>query len=434
MIQSLLQNLNISPNELQQAAIAAISKPQDVVLLSPTGSGKTLAFLLPLLAKLQHPGEGVQALIVVPTRELALQIEEVIRSTQSGLKVTCCYGGHSAQVEERSLSQSPELVVGTPGRISFHIREENLQAQAIQYLVLDEFDKSLELGFEDEMSFILSALSGLQQKVLTSATSMTEFPAFLNLQQHEEISFLNQKNADAGLDTRIIRIPSKEKLDSLIFLLSQAPQEASMVFCNHREVVGRLADMLAERGLWCGVYHGGLEQKDREKVLIKFRNQSINILITTDLASRGLDIPEISQVIHYQIPHNQEAYVHRNGRTARMHAEGVSYLLLSDDEYAPAYTTDSSEETLDIQHLSALPMPAWVTFYIAAGKKDKINKVDIAGLFYKKANLQKDDLGRIDVQDFMSYVAVKRSIARKVLASIAQEKIKGRKYKIGIDE
>jgi superfamily II DNA/RNA helicase len=436
MLAKVLERLKIDElNEMQNAAFESIGKDNDVVVLSPTGSGKTFAFLLPLLQKFNKDAKGVQSLVIVPSRELAQQIEQVFKSMQSGYKITCCYGGHSTKIETSSLgSYAPAIIVGTPGRLAYHIRNGNFDVSTVKYLVLDEFDKSLEFGFEEEMSFIVGELFKLEQKVLTSATAMEEYPPFIGLKNPEVLNFLTLEAAQPILTTAVVQSKTKDKLDVLLKLLCLYPNESTLVFCNHRDAVDRITEMLYDKGIINGVYHGGLQQPEREKALLKFRNGTFSVLVTTDLASRGLDIPEIQHVIHYQIPHTEDAFIHRNGRTARMKAEGKAYLLLSEDERVPTYLP--TYETVELAEESAQlpPLTSWVTFFIAAGKKDKINKMDIAGLFYKKANLQKDDLGIIEVYDHMSYVAVNRKKARTALKSVSNEKVKGRKYKMGIDE
>jgi ATP-independent RNA helicase DbpA len=217
-------------------------------------------------------------------------------------------------------------------------------------------------------------------------------------------------------------------------VVAEHPDGPTLIFCNHREAVDRVSEILWDKGMSNGIYHGGMDQPDREKALVKFRNGTHAVLVTTDLASRGLDIPDVQQVIHYQIPFTEESFTHRNGRTARMKATGKAYLLLADDEYCPGYINQKVEEIANIPDFKLFDSSKWATLYIAAGKKDKINKIDIVGLLHKKANLEKADIGLIEVFDHMSYVAVQRKKINQALGLIRPEKIKGKKYKIGIDE
>lgn len=431
----LLAQLNIKElNEMQVAAEKAMVSKKDTMVLSATGSGKTLAFMLPLLDQLEEDSNKIQVMVIIPSRELALQIEQVFRQLQSGFKVTCIYGGHSTKIESQSLAVTPAVVIGTPGKISYHIRNENINPSEIKYLVLDEFDKSLEMGFQDEMEFIIESLTNLQQKILTSATRMDELPTFAKLKNLAVVDFLDKKSQAPQLALRVLHTKSKDKLKLLMQVVSEHPEGPSLIFCNHREAAERVSEILWDKGMSNGIYHGGMDQPDREKALVKFRNGTHSVLVTTDLASRGLDIPDVQQVIHYQIPFTEESFTHRNGRTARMKASGKAYLLLADEEYAPDYVNEPVEEIKEVEDFKLFEPSKWTTLYIAAGKKDKINKIDVVGLLYKKANLQKEEIGLIEVFDHMSYVAIQRKKINGALALLKNEKIKGRKYKLGVDE
>lgn len=415
---------------MQLAALEA-AKKSDVILLSPTGSGKTLGFLLPLLGLLDAGTPTVQAMILVPSRELALQIEQVFRAIGSGFKVNCCYGGHPVKTELNNLKQPPALLVGTPGRIAHHLRRESFDTTAIKTLILDEFDKALEFGFREDMAYIIKQLPNLTKRILTSATQMDDIPAFTGIVKPAMLNYLTHQAAVPGLTQKVIITEAADKLEALFALICKTGDKPTLVFCNHRDAVERISDLLWDMGLPHDIFHGGMEQDDRERALIKFRNGSHRILITTDLASRGLDIPEIEHVIHYQLPHTEEAFLHRNGRTARMHATGTSYLLLAPGE-KPAYLTELPEiEVLPAKPVVPKPSP-WATLYIAAGKKDKVNKMDIAGVLLKKGGLEKDDAGRIEVLDHSSYAAVKRSKIERTVQLLANEKIKGKKIKVAI--
>jgi superfamily II DNA/RNA helicase len=431
MIAQALQKLKITAlNEMQNAAIAA-AKKGDVILLSPTGSGKTLGFLLPVLALLDKDIATIQTLILVPSRELALQIEQVFRAIGSGFKVNCCYGGHPVKTELNNLSQPPAVLIGTPGRIAHHLRRESFDTATIKTLVLDEFDKSLEFGFQEDMVYIIRQLPSLTKRILTSATQMDEIPGFTGIARPLTLDYLTHATARPDLKQKAIIAEPADRLDALFALICKIGDNPTLVFCNHREAVDRISDLLWYRGLPNDIFHGGMEQDDRERALIKFRNGSHRILITTDLASRGLDIPQIEHVVHYQLPHTEDAFIHRNGRTARMHATGTSYLMLSPGE-KPAYLAEVPEIE-ELPEKLVIPQPSeWATLYIAAGKKDKINKVDIVGLLLKKGELGKDDVGLIEVLDKSAYAAVKRNLIEHTVALIKDEKIKGRKIKTEI--
>lgn len=430
MIKKALENFGITAlNEMQDASLNA-AQESDLILLSPTGSGKTLGFLLPLLSRLENRN-AVQALILVPSRELALQIEQVFKSMGTGYKVNCCYGGHDTKIEMNNFIEAPVVLIGTPGRILFHVRKESFKTDTVHTLILDEFDKALEFGFQEDMSSIIKQLSGLKKRILTSATRMDEIPSFAGVTDPIELDYLLKNSISPDLQLKAVISEAEDKLDTLFSLICKIGNKATLVFCNHRDAVERISELLFDRGIIHDVFHGGMEQEDREKALLKFRNGSHTLLITTDLASRGLDIPEIEYIIHYQLPHNEEAFLHRNGRTARMHAKGTSFLILCPDE-SPAFL----KQRPDIEELPeklVLPEPTlWNSLYIGAGKKDKINKIDIVGLLLKKGGLQKDELGLIEVLDHSSYAAVNRNRIDDVVRRICTEKIKNKKVKIEV--
>ncbi|AOM78266.1 DEAD/DEAH box helicase [Pedobacter steynii] len=432
MVEKILEKLKItSLNEMQQASLAAAGKGSDVVLLAPTGSGKTLGFLFPLFKNLDVNVKGVQALILVPSRELALQIEQVFKQMGTGFKVNCCYGGHPVRTERNNFEQPPAVLIGTPGRIAYHLRHENFDESPISTLVLDEFDKALEFGFQEDMSYIISKLLSLKQRILTSATAMEEIPDFTGVKKAVEIDFLKDVKVAPDLKLKKVLTSAEDKLDTLFQLICKIGNKTTLIFCNHRETVDRISDLLIDKDLAHDIFHGGMEQDERERALLKFRNGSIRILITTDLASRGLDIPEVEYIIHYQLPYTEDAFLHRNGRTARMNAKGTAYLVIADDEKYPFLKGDLETENLKGNY--ALPKDSqWQTLYIAAGKKDKVNKIDIVGLLLKKGGLQKEDVGLIEVKDQASYVAVKRNMVGRVLHALTHEKIKNKKVKIEI--
>ncbi|MGQ0826829.1 MAG: DEAD/DEAH box helicase [Bacteroidota bacterium] len=434
MIQKALENLKISSlNSMQLASIEAGKKNQDLILLSPTGSGKTLAFLLPVLTQLDPAKTSIQVMILIPSRELGLQIEQVIKLMGTGFKVNCCYGGHSTKTEKNNLEHPPAILIGTPGRIAHHLRQKNFDTNSITTLILDEFDKALEFGFQEEMSFIIYQLKKLNKRILTSATKMKEIPAFTGVTNPVELNFLsNTPTQPQGLKLKVIQSEGKDKLDAIFSLICKLGNTSTLIFCNHRDAVERISGLLLDKGLSHGIFHGGMEQEDRERALIKFRNGSHRLLITTDLASRGLDIPEIETVIHYQLPHSEDIFVHRNGRTARMNAKGTAYLLLSENEYVPEFIKEAPAVE-PAPGTTKLPAnTSWCTLYIAAGKKDKINKIDIVGLLLQKGKLQKDELGLIEVLDHTSYAAVNRKKIDSVIQLLRNEKIKNKKVKMEI--
>jgi superfamily II DNA/RNA helicase len=427
-----IENLKFeSLNAIQEAMISSDLKADNIVLLAPTGSGKTVAFLLPLLHHIDDKTKGIQALILAPSRELALQIEQVFRSMGSGFKVNCCYGGHPFKIERNNFSEPPVVLIGTPGRIAAHIRRDSFNPENIHLLVLDEFDKSLEMGFSDDMSFIIARLPKIKKRILTSATQAIEIPDFSGIKNPVTLNFLKEENKPNIL-IKAVRAKEKDKLDTLIRLICELGNEPTLVFCNHREAVDRIDELLGADGIAHDTFHGGLEQDERERALLKFRNGSHQILITTDLASRGLDIPEIKNIIHYQAANSEEVYIHRNGRTARMNAAGTAWLVLAEKESIPQYLS-TTPILVELPEVVKRPeAPVWVTLYIGAGKKDKISKTDIVGFLIQKGNLSKEEIGLITILDNASFVAISRSKARQTVAEVREEKVKNKKVKIAI--
>ena len=428
-----LSNLKIETlNPMQEAAIDAWKEGKDLILLSPTGSGKTLAYLLPLLETLKPDVKGVQAVVLVPSRELALQIDQVFKSMNTPYKAMSCYGGRPAIEEHRTMKgMEPSIIIGTPGRMNDHLSKQNFDASTVKTLVIDEFDKCLEFGFQEEMATVIGQLPKLERRYLLSATESEEIPQFTGMNRTTRLNFLN---TEEELSERIhiykVMSPIKDKLETLYKLLCTLGSESTLVFCNHRESVDRVGKYLQSQKLPCGIFHGGMEQEDRERSLYKFRNGSCHVLISTDLAARGLDIPDIDHIVHYHMPIQEDGYIHRNGRTARWEAEGNSYIILHSEETLPAYVSEEPE-IFELPEQTPKPsQPEFVTLYIGKGKKDKINKIDIVGFLSKKGNLGKEEIGRIDVKDHYAFAAVSRKKVKQTLQLIRNEKIKGVKTRI----
>lgn len=418
-------------NPMQEEMLKVSKKARQIQLFSPTGSGKTAAFLLPLLQRPLDEKSGVKALVVVPSRELALQIEQVFKSMGSGLKVSTCYGGHKVKTEKNNLLEAPFLVIGTPGRINYHLEKGSIDPATIEVLILDEYDKSFEFGFEKDISAILRHIPAPEQLILTSATKSATIPDFVKIQNPVLLDYSSDEKP-TGLEIKVVRASDKDKLTLLSNLLSEIEAGLTLVFCNHREAVERISQLLDESGISHDTYHGGYEQSQRERALIKFRNGSNPILVTTDLASRGLDIAGVKHIIHYQLANSETVFVHRNGRTARMESEGTVWILLSSEEKIPAYLPDYSEETTLSGSQTEPQIAGFATLYFGAGKKDKIGKVDIVGLLIQKGGLLKEEIGLINILDYEAFVAVPATKIKKVVARLTNEKIKNKKVKIEI--
>ena len=434
-IQDILSNLKIeSLNTMQRSSADAFHKGNDVILLSPTGTGKTLAYLIPLAESLKTDVEGVQAIILVPSRELALQTEQVFKEMGTPFRAMSCYGGRPAMEEHRTMnSLHPAVIIGTPGRMNDHLHKGNFDASMVRILVIDEFDKSLELGFQEEMQEVIGQLPALSQRFLLSATEAESIPHFTGLKRAIKLNFLQSKiSPDERLLLFKVQSPQKDKLDTLFRLLCCVGEKSTLVFCNYRESVDRVVGYLQSMKIACAAFHGGMEQEDRERALYKFRNGSCPVLVSTDLAARGLDIDAVRNVIHYHLPSTEDGYIHRNGRTARWDAEGSAYILLGPEEMLPAYVKGEVSAFTFPVTLPAPPRPVFTTLYIGKGRKDKVNKVDILGYLCKKGGLTGEDIGRIDVKDHYAFAAVSYVKAKQILLRLENEKIKGLKTIIDI--
>ncbi len=428
-IQDILSKLKIEAlNQMQLDVDHAVSHTdKDVVVLSPTGSGKTLAYLLPLLQRIDTTRDDVQMVVIVPGRELALQSATVVKDMGCGVRAMCLYGGRPAMEEHRMMRQvRPQVVFATPGRLNDHIDKGNLLTEQVVCLVIDEFDKCLAMGFQDEMRAAVSRLDHVRRRVLLSATDAESIPHFVNMGRSVKVDYLDKdEQVPDRVRVYIVKSPEKDKLETLSKLLREVGQQSSIVFLNFRDSVERTDEYLREQGFYTSAFHGGLDQKQREDALYKFSNGSANVFVATDLASRGLDIPDVDNIIHYHLPLGEEEYIHRVGRTARWQASGKSFFILGPEEYLPGYVTAETEPHVIPQDLPLPSRPRMATIYIGKGKKDKISKGDIVGFLCKKGGLEKDEIGRIDVMDRYAYAAVAYNRMRQVLTRVKDEKIKG---------
>lgn len=433
LLKSFLEKFGITTlNPMQIEARKAISGGSDVVLLSPTGSGKTLAFLLPLIERLEQNVEGIQAIVLVPSRELAMQIEQVARQLGSGFKINAVYGGRSGQMDKADLKTKPALLIGTPGRIADRFRRDEMDLTGVKTLVLDEFDKSLEVGFEREMSEIVRSLPSVNQRVLTSATDAVAIPEFLGIEEPISIDYLNQHRLQLTIKT--IAAEAGERLDVLAELLGKLNGQPGIIFCNFKESLFDASDFLLDQKIEHECYYGGLEQIDRERALVKFRNGTCQLLLATDLAARGLDIPEIKFIIHLELPYHPNEFTHRNGRTARMNAKGAAYILHKKSKPLPEFIQAVEPQKVELKEVASqhVDVQKWTTIHITGGRKDKISKGDIAGLFFKKGGLSKQQLGVIELQQTYAYVAVERSVAHQTVDLTNNQRLKKKKVRITI--
>lgn len=425
--QAILYKLGISAlNPMQLEAGRVIPNHPETILLSPTGTGKTLAYLLPLLLKLDRDMHEVQLLIVVPSRELAMQTEQVVRSMGAGYKVNAIYGGRAGSQDKIDLKHRPAILIGTPGRIADHLRKQTFTTDQIKTLVLDEFDKSLEIGFEAEMSEIISTLKSIKTKVLTSATKPASIPAFAGLHKPRYIDYLHEKIEQ--LSVKMIISPSKDKIETLVDALSHLGNQPGIIFCNFKDSIQYVSEKLTAARINHGCFHGGMEQIDRERTLLKFRNGTHQLIVATDLAARGLDIPEIKFIIHYQLPAKEQEFIHRNGRTARMNNDGTAYILATQNEKLPEFIGK-----MPVEKLRTAPLPApspWSTVYVTGGRRDKISKSDIAGFFMKQGKLQASELGIIEIKAEGSFVAVPTKKVAHLIKLTNNMRLKTKKVRV----
>lgn len=426
--QEILDKLGIEKlHPMQEEAIEVIEKTENTVVLSPTGTGKTLGFLLPLLAEIDPGVSGIQALIVVPSRELAIQIEQMFRDMGTGLKLNAVYGGRAKSKDRLELQHTPTVLIGTPGRILDHFTDDHMNTDSIKYLVLDEYDKILEVGFEEELSEIISFLPNLEKRVLTSATSSIKIPGFVNMTKPTTLNYL-EETLNASLKLKIVETAPEEKLQTLITLFNHIGNQNGIVFCNLRANVEELSVLLEKHKIEHSCFYGGMEQIDRERALIKFSNGSSQVLVATDLAARGLDIPELDYIIHYDLPYHAEEFTHRNGRTARVSAKGASYVMAYKGRALPDFITGG--ETLEQFKTAGIAKPFFKTLFISGGRKDKISKGDIAGVFIKKGGLSSNEVGVIELKQDCAFVAVPAKKADELIDKLNNTHIKRRKVRI----
>ena len=425
--QNILKKLGIDRlNPMQQETIKTIANQSETVLLSPTGTGKTLAFLIPIIDRLDKNCSEVQVMILAPSRELALQIEQVARNIGSGFKINAVYGGRSGFQDKLDLKHRPAILIGTPGRMADHLRRERFSCEHIKTIVLDEFDKSLQIGFEADMIEIMDSLPNLQKRILTSATKMETIPPFVGLLNPITIDYLHQEIPQ--LQIKAIVSPEKDKLETLVKTLCHIGNEPGIIFCNFKDSIQRVSEHLHKNNISHGCFYGGMEQKERERALIKFRNGTYQIIIATDLAARGIDVPEIKFIIHYHLPLKLEEFTHRNGRTARMNSEGTAFVLKWENENLPDFMPE-----LPVENLMEAPIPAtpnWQTLYISGGRRDKISKGDIAGFFIKQGKINKDQLGIIELKQDCAYVAIPSNLSDLLVSKLNNGKLKKKKVRV----
>ena len=419
-------------NDMQRQALEAWKSGRgDLVLYSPTGTGKTLAFVLCVLQALKPPMQQLQAVVMSPSRELVIQTAEILRSLAEGYKVTPCYGGHDVADEKASLTVTPDVIVATPGRLLDHHKRGHIDLHGTRLLVLDEMDKALELGFEEEMRQLLKQMPHINRRILASATVLDVVPEYVRLHNPFVLNVLEKDEQPADrIKVWQVKSPDKDKLNTLRELLLSLDGEKTIVFANFRESVERIHQALTKCRIEAGIYHGALDQQERECAVAMLNNGSVNVLVSTDLASRGLDIDTVAHIVHYHLPVSQQAYIHRNGRTARVDATGQAYVITAPDEALPDWV--SIDEIFVMHPAARMAKPAMTTLYFQAGKKEKLSRGDIMGFIANNGGIPAGDIGRIDVRDHYAIAAVPRSRGSEVLKRLQAAKIKGKKVRISI--
>lgn len=428
IIENIKQRFGFESLTPMQSQVAD-SNASTLILIAPTGSGKTIAFTINMLKELGTPGNGVRAVVIAPSRELVLQIFEVVRPIASGYKTVAFYGGHAMHEEVKSLSVTPDIIIATPGRLLDHIDRKQVSLKDVSTLVIDEYDKALELGFSDEMKKCVRAMETPSHIILTSATQLKETPSYLDLAKAEVIVAKNVENPRGRIQTVHIESLSADKLSALSDLLESLDDGKAIIFVNHRESAERVWRYLRDAGFAAGLYHGGLDQQQREQAVDLLNNDTTPILVSTDLGSRGLDIDNVQYVIHYHMPPSAESMTHRNGRTARMGATGTVYYITSESDNIPEYV--EWDRDYSPKGISRDPIrPHSATLYFNSGKKEKISRGDIVGYLIANAGLASDEVGKIVVKDHNSLALVPVAKLNDVLALLADKPLKGKKVRV----
>lgn len=444
--QAMLDNLKslgyLEMTPIQEKGLPFILSDRDFIGQANSGSGKTAAYALGVLAKIDLANNLAQALVLVPTRELAEQVVNEIRRLArftSNIKVLSISGGAEERHQIKSLKQGAHIIVGTPGRITKVLRTGLLIASNIKMLVLDEADRLLETGSIEEINHIASFTPIDRQTLLLSAT----FPHGIrtlsaSLQDDAEMVTIDSQHENSTIEQLFFKVEG-EKTEALLRVLSHYNEESGIIFCNSRDVCGRVAKLLRAKKVDCQELHSELEQQDRTLILIKFENRSCRFLVATNIAARGLDVKDVKLVINYDLPPDNESYIHRIGRTGRAGKKGLAISLYMEEEQDRLKTigaylkTDCA--TREINELGkskpAVMRPSMTTIYISGGRKDNIRPGDVLGALTKEAELKAENVGKIHILEVNSYVAISNDHVDIAIERLSSGKIKGRKFKIG---
>ena len=424
--------------EIQQQALPAALEGKDVLAQARTGSGKTAAFGIALLSRINPRFFGAQTLIMCPTRELATQVATEIRKLarfQQNIKVVTLCGGMPIGPQIGSLEHGAHIVVGTPGRICDHLRKQTLDISQINTLVLDEADRMLDMGFAADIDSIVQETPHNRQTLLFSATYPENIEALSRQYQNNPVSIrVESLHTAHTIQQQFIECDRDDRLGALESALAHFGIQQAVIFCNTKQTTHEVCTHLRDLGYSALGLHGDLEQKDRDRVLVRFRQGSLAILVATDVAARGLDVDDLPAVINYELPRDSEVYVHRIGRTGRAGKEGLALSLTTNKE---AYKRDAIAEqigqkvnSMSADELSTVPAdierPEWITLALAAGRRHKMRPGDVLGALTKNGGITGAEVGKIDVLEQVTYVAVKRNACNAALQHLENTPIKGK--------
>ncbi len=436
---------------IQAESIPLLLDGKDLIGQSKTGSGKTAAFALPMLHKLNMQTRALKGLVVCPTRELSAQVAREMRKLgrrHRGLQVLVLAGGEPLRPQASALERGAHLAVGTPGRILDHLRRNILDLSQIETIVLDEADRMLDMGFQEDMEEILGKAPTPRQTVFFSATFPRSIESMSGAYQSDPVRVTIEDEADEQPDIRQLYVTAEaeQKVLALRWVLAHHPHESALIFCNFKASVAELEKTLSKAGMSVASLHGDLEQYDRDQVMAKFRNSSTRILVATDVAARGIDVKDLDLVVNFDLPSQPEIYVHRIGRTGRAGKAGLSVSIATEREKSKVRAieevTGVSIERISMSSGDAQPEVAVLsqvlardakmdTIQISGGRKEKVRPGDILGALTGDAgNLQATEIGKIEIHDHFSYVAVSRDVSEAAIKSLSEGKIKGRKFRV----
>lgn len=429
--------------DIQAEALPFALDGEDLIAQAKTGSGKTAAFGIALLENINSLDLSVQGLVICPTRELSNQVAEELRALakyKNNIKITVLCGGVPINPQIKSLTHGSHIIVGTPGRLLDLIEKKHLVLKQVNTLVLDEADRMLAMGFMDSMDSIIETIPKDRQTMLFSATFPDDIVHISKKYQNNPQEIIVESHHTRSIiDQQFYICNHQEKLDSLVKLINLNPSEQAMIFCNTKKLVAEVHQFLIQKNFSAIALHGDMEQREREQILIRFKHKSANFLVATDVAARGLDIESLPTVINYELPREQDTYIHRIGRTGRAGETGTSLTIFTEKErFKLGSLGKKLNQVFEYESIDSLPnnritptKPEFITLYISGGRKNKIRKGDVLGALIKTANIDSKYIGKIDITDNSSYVAINYAQARDAASRLNQSKIKGRKFKVG---